>query len=66
MTKTKRITLAQVRSAIDRADRADLAVERHQEKSGYGRSNEKTRELRNRAQSLRNQANELNFRFNQQ
>lgn len=63
---TKKITEAQVRNAFAAADRADLAVERHQMKAGYGRSNDRTRELRVKAQSLRNKAYELRAAFNAQ
>lgn len=62
----KKITQTQVTRAFEAADRADLAVERHQMKAGYGRSNERTRELRNKAQSLRSKAYQLQAEFNAQ
>lgn len=61
-----KITKSQVNKAFAAADRADLAVERHQNKVGYGRSNDRTRELRNKAQSLRNKAHALNAQFDAQ
>jgi hypothetical protein len=63
MTATKKITEAQVRKAFEAADRADLAVERHQMRAGYGRSNDRTRELRYKASCIRNKAYELKFAF---
>jgi len=54
-----KITQAKVKAAHDRADRAELAVEREQGKSGLGRSNEKVRELKNKAQKLRSDAKDL-------
>lgn len=47
-----KVTPAQIRKAQDAADRAALAVERQQLKAGYARSNDRTRELRNKAQAL--------------
>lgn len=61
-----KITESQVRKAFDAADRADLAVERHQAKAGFSRSNERARELRNKAQSLRAKAYSLRAQFNAQ
>ena len=61
-----RITQSQVRNAFAAADRADLAVERHQARAGYGRSNDRTRELRAKAQRLRSKAYELQAAFNAQ
>ena len=61
-----RITETQVRKAFEAADRADLAVERHQMKAGYGRSNDRTQELRCKAQALRNKAYSLKIAFNTQ
>lgn len=63
MTK---ITATQVRRAQEAADRAALAVERHQQKAGYGRSNDRTRELRCKAQALSSKAFQLKYEFNQQ
>ena len=64
MTAIKKTTEAQVRKAFEAADRADLAVERHQMKAGYGRSNDRTRELRCKAQSLRSKAYALQSTLN--
>lgn len=66
MTATKKITETQVRKAFEAADRADLAVERHQMRAGYGRSNDRTHELRNKAQSARNKAYQLQAEFRAQ
>jgi len=66
MTATKKITETQVRKAFEAADRADLAVERHQMRAGYGRSNDRTRELRNKAQSVRSKAYQLQAEFRAQ
>lgn len=66
MTASKKITEAQVRKAFEAADRADMAVERHQMKVGYGRSNDRTRELRCKAQSLRSKAYTMQAAFNAQ
>ena len=66
MAATKKITEAQVRKAFEAADRADMAVERHQQKAGYGRSNDRTRELRCKAQDLRSRAYQLRSVFDNQ
>jgi hypothetical protein len=63
MTK---ITATQVRRAQEAADRAALAVERHQQKAGYGRSNDRTRELRCKAQALSSKALQLKYEFTRQ
>jgi hypothetical protein len=63
MTK---VTAAQVRRAQEAADRAALAVERHQQKAGYGRSNDRTRELRCKAQALAAKASQLKYAFDRQ
>lgn len=54
-----KVTQAKVNAAFKRADAADLAVEREQNRSGYGRSNDKVRELKQKAQRLRSDAKEL-------
>jgi hypothetical protein len=63
---TKKITQAQVIRAREAADRAALAVERHQMRNGYGRSNNRTRELRVKAQQLSNKAFDLKYAFERQ
>lgn len=55
------VTDAKVKAAFAKADKADLAVEREQNKSGYGRSNEKVRELKVKAQRLRSAARDLEY-----
>lgn len=55
----EKITPSKVKAAIARADRAELAIEREQSKSGYGRSNDRVRELRSKYSSLRAEANRL-------
>lgn len=62
----KKITQSQVTRAFAAAERAQLAVERHQERAGYGRSNDRTRELRNKAQDARAKAYQLQAEFNAQ
>ena len=61
-----KITAIQVRRAQEAADRAALAVERHQQKAGYGRSNDRTRELRVKAQEASNKAWALKYEFEKQ
>lgn len=63
MTK---ITAPQVRRAQEAAARAALAVERHQQKAGYGRGNDRTRELRCKAQALSSKAFQLKCEFTRQ
>jgi len=63
---TKIITASQVRAACAKADRAELAVERHQIRNGYARSNDKTRELRSKASKLRSEALSLDMQFRNQ
>ena len=61
-----KITATQVRRAQEAADRAALAVERHQQKTGYGRSNDRTRELRVKAQEASNKAWAIKYEFEKQ
>jgi hypothetical protein len=56
----------QVRKALAAADRAELAVERQQQRAGYGRSNDRTRELRSKAQALRSKAFAMLSAYNAQ
>lgn len=60
-----KITAAKVKAAEARADRAELAVEREQGRSGYGRSNDKVRELKAKAQKLRSEASQMAREFKQ-
>jgi len=55
----EKVTPSKVKAAIARADRAELAIEREQMKSGYGRSNDRVRELRSKYSALRAEAYRL-------
>jgi len=61
-----KVALREVLAAERKANAAELAVERFQARAGYGRSNEKARELKNKAQRLRGEFSALQSQYAKQ